>query len=216
VITYPFAESVTGEVTGISESGRIYGRYVGPSGTTAGVFIGGSAGMEYTIPGSTGSTGSINTQLHGVSLTSSCMYCSAIIVRPEGPSPVYLFGRGRFSSATDINDADDVIGGGEDMSMYSGQAYSGAFLWRKANGWKPETFSPRAGTLIGITEQDEILGAGLDGPYVWDAGRYTFLADAVKEPGWKFQDLTISRSGVVAAYGEHPSLGKGVVVIRLP
>ena len=173
--------------------------------------MGGAGGIDY-IYSSVNATGRINSLLHGAATSgASCLYCAALIIRLEGP--VGLGGLGRYSSAFDINDADNVIGSGEDFSIHG----SRPMLWRKSNGWKAELFSPRVAGLLAISERDQIVGTGADGSFVWEAGRYTVLADAIQPEGWKISaPIAISRSGVIAARGQHPTLGRGIVIIRLP
>ena len=214
-ITFPFGSTVdapTGTVSGVTESGRIYGRFDSANADSIlryKTFVGGPNGIDFLAP-SVSRTGKINGLLHGAAVSGpSCGYCQALIIRRDSVrslAPV----SGRFAGARDINDSDDVIGYSEDMSLATG----GGTLWRKANQWKAESFSKRVDSLMAISESDQIVGMGDDGAFVWADGRLTNLSDAVADAGWKFSSPVISRSGVIAARGEHPLLGPGVVVIR--
>jgi hypothetical protein len=213
-ITFPFGsgpDAPSGTVTGITESGHIYGRFDSATPDPAlrsRTYVGGAGGIDY-LGQLVGSTGKINGLLHGVAVSGpACLYCAALVIRPEGTA--VLPGLGRFGSASDINDSDDVIGSSEFLSIGG----AGPVLWRKANQWTPETFNPRVDGLSAISESDEIVGMGADGAFVWDAGRVTNLSDAVAEPGWTFSAVTISRAGVIAARGVHATHGRSIVVIH--
>lgn len=215
-VTFPFgsgSDAPSGTISGITESGHIYGRFDSATPDPAlrsKTYVGGAGGIDYLAP-PVGSTGKINGLLHGAAVAgSACLYCAPLVVRPEGPA--VLQGLGRFGSASDINDSDNVIGWSEFLAMGGG----GPVLWRKATQWTPETFNPRVGGLSAISESDEIVGMSADGAFLWAGGRVTTLADAIVEPGWTFARVTISRAGVIAASGVHPTHGRGIVLIRRP
>jgi hypothetical protein len=216
-ITFPLGSAdgaPEGLVTGISESGHLFGLLNGGSDPAMrGQFAAGPGGIDYRWERTTRS-GKINSLLHGVGSSGPpCGYCQAMVFSPEGTSFPRAIG-GRYGEAVDINDADDIIGLSEDMSIGGARPT----LWRKASQWAPERFPRRVTLLSAISERGQVVGMGFDGAIIWDAGRTTFLEDAVQDPGWTFgEPVAINRSGTrIAARGVHPTIGRGIVVIHLP
>jgi hypothetical protein len=167
--------------------------------------------VEYLPSAGSANPGPVNGIGHGLAELQNCLYCSGEIVRREGITS--LGSRwGRSASVYAINDADDVAGSVENF------AHDGtAAIWRAAAQWKPELLGPRAQAGTGISEAGVVIGMGADGPFVWRAGHYVVLNDALVPSGWTLTSVVaISRSGVILARGQHPSLGAGILLVRLP
>jgi len=201
----------SGESTGISEAGTVFGLVSNAVGSPA-LFLAASGGITIPAFGERGWYGdayAINSLNHAVVVDRASYARSSII---GGASPIDLWAlNGRFAEARDLNDADDAVGSSERM----GGGGSGT-VWRAATNWKPESPSYRAGKALGISEAGLVIGNGADGPYVWKAGRYTILNDALATKEWTLTSVAaISRSGIVAAQATSSTGAKSVVLIDL-
>ena len=220
-MTYPMGSSAgspTGLVTGLTENGSLYGRISGGSDTTlrGRVFLAGSTGVNFrSAQNSAGimTTGGVNSSGYGTALGDggACTYCPSFVIGADVRLGMRSI-NGRYSEPRDINDSKDVVGRSENFS-----GAGNATIFREVNQYMGELLAPRTTTAWAISEGDRVVGDGADGGFVWHAGRYTILSDAVAEQGWTITSApAISRSGLIAARGEHASRGRGIVLIRIP
>ena len=206
----PFA----GTVTGMNENGEVFGLLSGPDSLrnrafvwrtgTINVFARLEDGVSLT------QTGQLNLSDNGLGQTAS-LYTLPLILRGQSATFLSPVG-GRYAFARDINDAENVVGSTENMSL---AGY--AVLWPKSQSYNGVILGPRTTAATGISERDEIVGLGADGVFVWKAGVYDVLSDVVAEQGWTFLNSpVISRAGLIAVSGSNTDGRSGVVLVKLP
>jgi hypothetical protein len=212
-----FDSTYTGKATGVTESGAVFGQ-VADSTYRSKPFIWTTNGVTYptTVANTwSGSTYAVNSANHGVAVYEATSYPFSSLLGGSSIVGLPHYG-GRWSQARDVNDADDVVGSSERMKSPTGDVGGQATIWRAANSWNPENPGYRADSASAISEAGLVVGNGRDGPWVWRAGRYTILNDALATSEWKLTSVAdISRSGIVAAQATNAAGAKGVVLIDL-
>jgi hypothetical protein len=212
-----FDSTYTGQATGVTESGAVFGQ-VADSTYRSRPFIWTTNAVTYptTVANTwSGSTYAVNSANHGVAVYEATSYPFSSLL--GGSSIVGLpHYEGRWSQARDVNDADDVVGSSERMKSPTGDVGGQATIWRAANSWNPENPGYRADSASAISEAGLVVGNGRDGPWVWQAGRYTILNDALAATPWTLTSVAdISRGGIVAAQATNAAGTKSVVLIDL-
>jgi hypothetical protein len=206
----PFA----GAATGINETGDVFGLLGSPDSLRNRAFVwrAGTINVYARLEDgvSLTQTGHLNVADNGLGQTAS-LYSSPLILRAQSATflaPVV----GRYAVARDINDAENVVGSTENTTLAGF-----AVLWPKSQSYNGIILGPRTTVATGISERDDVAGLGADGVFVWKAGVYTVLSDAVAEQGWTFaNEPVISRTGIVAAFASNADGRRGVVLVRLP
>jgi hypothetical protein len=201
-----------GTATAITEAGSVFGLVRDASGSPD-LFLATSSGV--TIPALDpccwyGDSYAMNSLDHAVVVDRTAQYPHSYLI--GGASPIELRpANGRWAEVRDINDADDAVGWSEGWGNWTT-----ATVWRAATNWKPEILSYRALSAVAISEAGQVVGNGVDGPFVWRAGRYTILNDALVGSEWTLTRVSaISRSGIVAGEATNSAGAKRVVLIDL-
>lgn len=206
----PFA----GTLTGMNESGDVFGLLSAPDSLRNRAFVWRAGTFTVFARLDNGvslmQTGQLNLADNGLGQTAAT-YSSPLILRGQGATFLSPVG-GRYATARDINDAENVVGSTENTSL-AGHAV----LWPKAQSYNGIILGPRTTVATGISERDEIVGLGADGVFVWKSGIYNVLSDIVADQGWTFMNSpVISRGGIVAVFGSNADGRRGVVLVKLP
>ena len=105
----------------------------------------------------------------------------------------------RYSRATAINDAGDVVGAGERVPGTL------AFLARKGTPYVADSIGPPGnGGAVAIDNSGLVIGYGDGGTFVWKEGRSKWLADLLDTPGWTIAAvLSATPRGRILARGSN-------------